>query len=232
MQRREFLRLSWQWLAGSERAGARRGSHDALAGDTFPERFPVGIGDGGVPGRRRMEHRRSRRIDLGSFRAHAGQDQGRRQRRRRLRQLSPLRRRHRDHAQARHAHVSLFDFVAARAARRTRRGERERSRLLQARHRCAARSEHPSVPDAVSLGSAAGTRRRRRLAEPRHRATHGRLREDRRRCARRSHSAMDDLQRTEDLYARRLLGWHARAGSQRIRSHSCARRIRSISRKA
>ena len=62
----------------------------------------------------------------------------------------------------------------------TRRSERTWSRLLSQTHRCAARCRHPPDRDAVSLGSAAGARRRRRLAESRYRSTFRRLRRHRR----------------------------------------------------
>src|SRR5208337_2855280 len=50
----------------------------------------VGLGDGRLSGRGRMESRRQRRVRLGPLRAHRRQDQGRGHRRRRLRLLLPL----------------------------------------------------------------------------------------------------------------------------------------------
>ena len=148
------------------------------------------------------------------FCATPGQGPERRQRCNRVRLLSPLSRRHRAHARARHRRVPSLDRVAADHSRRPRAGEREGPRLLRPADRRAPRQRDHAVRDALPLGHATGDRRRRRLAGARHRRCVRRVRRGGRRQARRPRRQLDHAQRTVGC----LVGW-ARVGAPRTRSH-------------
>ena len=90
----------------------------------IPSRLCLGRCDGGVPDRGRSKRGRSRRERVGSFLRDAGEGAQWRHRRDRLRLLPSLSRRHCADARARSRRVPILDRVAARPARRPRRGER------------------------------------------------------------------------------------------------------------
>ena len=91
--------------------------------------------------------------------------------------------------------------------------------------------QYPAVGDALSLGSAAGARRCRRMAESRPRRIFPRLCQRRGQRAGRSREALDGIQRAVDLYDSRLSPGDTCAGTPRHSARRSRRRTSSISRR-
>ena len=100
----------------------------------------------------------------------SGEIKNKRHRRRRLRSLSSLRRRRRADEVARRSGLSFLGGLAAGAAAAAAARQRGGPRLLRPADRRIARRRHRAVAVPLSLGSAAGAGRPRRLDEPRHRS--------------------------------------------------------------
>jgi len=177
----------------------------------------VGKRNGFISDRRRVAGRRQGRIDLGSLRPHAGQDQERRHGRRGLRLLPPIPGRHRADARDEPHQLPLLDLVAPRAARGQRGRQRQGPRLLPEPRGRTARGWDPALSDPLPLGPAAGARDCGRLARARHRVPLCRLRRDRGARAGRPRLVLDDLQRAVDLHRDGLPDRHPRARPQERR---------------
>ena len=173
--RRQFAKLAGLAALGMAAAPANAANPKPkqAAGRHAPAGFPKGLCVGhrhlGLSDRGRRQRRRPRPLDLGHFRAHAGQDRGQHHRRPRQRALSPLQgRRPADQGSRRQA-LSVFDRVAAGISRRHRRAQSQGPRFLQPPDRRTAGQRHRALCHAVSLGPAAGAAGPcRRLAIQRH----------------------------------------------------------------
>jgi len=152
MNRRKFLGNTIAAAGGAMLSGRALAASDATQPTQIqaqlptprstPRAFPTtfsGHGHGFLPGRRRVERRRQRRVHLGPLRARRGPHQRRRHRRRGLRSLSPLQAGHRAAQAAQPEELSLLDIVGAHPTKRHRPRESERPRPLQARDGCGAR---------------------------------------------------------------------------------------------
>ena len=115
-----------------------------------------------------MEGRWQRRVHLGPLLAHSRHDQERRHRRHGLRLLSSLARRYSVDAGDEFEQLPFLDFVAAHSAFGIGRGEFQKASTITAGLSTPSGSKNSAFRHALSLGPAAGSRRGRRLAEPRH----------------------------------------------------------------